>query len=116
MLLWPLLAFPQTTMVVYDGITGINNVTIRDDTAVIINLIPRSPASKAGMNLRDQILSINDSVVAGTGMTVNGIKRLLEDSSGKSIELKIKRKGEDEILTFAFERDPRPLRRFERNG
>ena len=63
-LVWPLLVFPQTKMIVYDGLTGIHDVTFQNDTAFISTLIPKSPADKAGIKLRDQIIAINDSVVA----------------------------------------------------
>jgi serine phosphatase RsbU (regulator of sigma subunit) len=105
-MLWPILLFPQTTMLVYDGITGIHNVTIRNDTAVITTLISESPADLAGIKLRDQIIEINDSVVSGTGMNVRGIKQLLYGHSGQVIELKIKRIGEDELLSFSIQMDP----------
>jgi len=105
-LLWPVLAFPQTTMVVYDGITGIHNVTIRNDTAVISTLIPESPADRAGIKLRDQIIEINDSTVSGAGMGLRGIRQLLHGSSGQSVELKIRRNGEDNLRNFSFQMDP----------
>ncbi len=106
LLIWPLLVFPQTTMIVYDGYTGIDNVTIQNDTAAISALIPKSPADKAGIKLHDQIIAINDSVVSGSGMNNRRIKQLLHDRSGKLIELKIKRKGEKALLSFTFQRDP----------
>jgi serine phosphatase RsbU (regulator of sigma subunit) len=106
LLLWPLLAFPQDTTIVYDGISGLLNVSIQNDTAVITTLIPESPADRAGLQFRDQIITINDSVVSGSGMNVRGIKKLLHDRAGTVIELKVKRKGEDELLTFSFQRDP----------
>ena len=106
LLLWPLLVFPQTTMIVYDGLTGIHDVTFHSDTAFISTLIPDSPAHKAGIRLSDQIIAINDSVVSGTGINRRGIWQLLHDRSGKFIELKIKRKGEEKLLSFTFPRDP----------
>ena len=106
LLLWPLLVFPQTTMIVYDGITGIHNVSLRNDTAYISNIIPGSPADKAGIKPRDQIVTINDSLLAGTGMNRRGVEELLHDRSGKFIKLEIKRQGEEKLLSFSFQRDP----------
>jgi serine phosphatase RsbU (regulator of sigma subunit) len=106
LMLWPILLFPQTTMIVYDGITGIHNVTLRNDTAVITTLISESPADHAGIELRDQIIEINDSVVSGTGMNIRGIKQLLYGQSGQSIDFTIKRQGEKELLTFSIQMDP----------
>lgn len=106
LLAWPLLVFSQTKMIVYDGLTGIHDVNFQNDTAFISALIPKSPADKAGIRLRDQIIAINDSEVAGTGMNRRGIRSLLQDRSGSPVELSIKRKGEDSLLSFAFVRDP----------
>ncbi len=106
LLIWPFMAFPQTTMIVYDGITGISQVSYHKDTAIITALIPDSPADKAGLMRYDQIISINDSVVSGTGMNRRGFQHLLQDHSDKLLRLKIKRNGEDELLSFEFQRDP----------
>jgi serine phosphatase RsbU (regulator of sigma subunit) len=106
LLIWALPVFPQTSMLVYDGITGIDHVSFENDTAVISTLIPESPAAKAGIMPHDQIITINDSIVSGTGMNIRGIQQMLHDRSGKAIELKIKRKGKEKLLSFAFQRDP----------
>jgi len=106
LLLWPVLLLGQTEMIVYDGFTGIHNVSYRNDTAVISTLIPRSPADRAGIRLGDQIIAIDDSIVSGTGMNRRTIKQLLHDRSATPIELKIRREGEEELLFFDFLRDP----------
>ncbi len=93
-------------MIVYDGITGIHDVSFQNDTALISTLIPGSPAQKAGIKLRDQIITINDSLVAGTGMNRRAIRQLLSDRSGSLLEMKIKREGEEKLLSYAFQRDP----------
>ena len=78
-------------MIVYDGFTGIHDVTFQNYKAVISTLNPKSPAYKAGIKLRDHIIAINDSVVAGRGMNKRAIRQLLYDRSGALIQLKIKR-------------------------
>ena len=106
LLFWPLLAFAQADMIVYDGFTGIQNVVYRKDTAVVASLIPRSPAQRAGIRLGDQIIAINDSVVSGNGMDRRAIMQLLLDRSGKYIELKIRRGGDNKLLSFNFHLEP----------
>ena len=93
-------------MIVYDGFTGISQVSYQNDTAIVLNLIPDSPADKAGLKRLDQIISINDSVVSGTGKNRRAFLHLLRDHSEKLIRLKIKRTGEAELLSFEFRRDP----------
>lgn len=106
LLLWPLLAFPQNNMIIYDGFTGIHNVILQNDTVLVSTLIPDSPADKAGIKLRDQIISINDTLVSGTNQSRRSIKQMLRNRAGKSIRLKIKRETEEQLLSFVFERDP----------
>jgi len=104
-LTWPLPSGAQTEIIVYDGNTGINAISLQGDTARIINLQPDSPAEKAGIRLRDQIISINDSLVAGRGFGLRQIKDHLFGANGKTIRLEIKRRGEDSLLSFSIQRD-----------
>jgi len=106
LLLAPLMVFSQPKMIVYDGITGIYGTLVQNDTVHITSLLPKSPAQKAGLQYRDQFIMINDSSVAGKGLKTRDIKNLLYGSSQEPIDLKIKRKGEDSLLTFTFRRDP----------
>ncbi len=106
LLIWPFVAFPQTTMIVYDGITGISQVSYQNDTAIVAGLIPDSPADKAGLKRFDQLISINDTMVSGTGKNRRDLLNLLQDHSDKLIRLKIKRKGEEKQLSLEFRRDP----------
>ena len=85
-----LMTFAQTKMIVYDGITGIYNTIIQNDTVQVSTLVPKSPADKAGMRFRDQIIMINDSLVSGRGFRSKDIKQLLYGRSGESVDLRIK--------------------------
>jgi C-terminal processing protease CtpA/Prc len=96
----------QTRVIIYDGYTGIYNTHIQLDTARVVTLIPRSPAERAGIRLGDQIIAINDSVIAGTGAGRRDLQDLLFNKSGEPIDLLIRRKGEDSLLHFSFNRGP----------
>jgi len=100
------LSFGQTEIIVYDGYTGIYNVSIQNDTALITTLLPESPAVKAGILFRDQIIAINDSAISGKGLNQRLIQDLLRNKSGEAIDLLIKRRGEDSLLHFSFCREP----------
>ncbi len=105
LLAWPVLTFGQTKIIVYDGYTGIFNTSIQNDTASVTFLLPGSPAEKAGIKLRDQIIAINDSAISGRGLGQRVIQDLLLDRSGKPVDLLIKRKGVDSLLQFSFCRE-----------
>ncbi len=105
-LIWPARSSAQKEIIVYDGYTGIQLISLLGDTARVVGLLPESPAVKAGIRLRDQIISINDSVIAGQGLSLREIKSLLYNRAGYDIRLQVRRKGEDSLLTFFFRRDP----------
>jgi serine phosphatase RsbU (regulator of sigma subunit) len=96
----------QTETIIFDGYTGILNISIRNDTAQISTILPRSPAEKAGLQFRDQIIAINDSVIAGKGIGHRGIQDLTRMESGKEMTLLIKRSGEDSLLQISFSLPP----------
>ena len=100
------LSFGQTEIIVYDGYTGIYIVSIQNDTARITSVLPDSPAEKAGIRYRDQIMAINDSAISGKGLNRRIIKDLLRNKSGEVIDLSIKRKDVDSLLHFSFCREP----------
>jgi len=106
LLLWSAQSYGQTEIIVYDGYTGIYNTTIQNDTARITTMVPGSPAERAGVLFRDQIIAINDSAISGKGLNQRLIQDLLRNKSGEAIDLLIKRKGVDSLLHFSFIREP----------
>jgi len=106
LLLWSTQSYGQTEIIVYDGYTGILNTSIQNDTAHIATLLPGSPAERAGIQFRDQIITINDSAISGKGLNRRVIQELLRNKSGESLELLIKRKGVDSLLHFSLLREP----------
>ena len=105
LLVLPVLSFGQTEVIVYDGYTGIFNTYIQNDTASVTNLLPGSPAEKAGIKIRDQIIAINDTSLTGKDLGFRVIKDLLLNETGASIDLLIKRRGVDSLLHFSFCRE-----------
>ncbi|TFH22495.1 MAG: hypothetical protein E4H10_13690, partial [Bacteroidia bacterium] len=105
-LAWPAGSSAQTEIIVYDGYTGINSISNLNDTARIVGLLSESPAERAGVRLRDQIISINDSAIAGRGLSLREVKELLLGATEEPVQLQIKRKGESSLLKFSFQRDP----------
>jgi serine phosphatase RsbU (regulator of sigma subunit) len=102
LMLLPVLISGQTEVIVYDGYTGIFNVSIQNDTALVATLLPGSPAEKAGVRFRDQIIAINDSLITGIEITHRHIQELLRDEAGKEMKLLLKRRGADSLLSISF--------------
>jgi len=101
----PIQSQAQTEILVYDGYTGIYGISTQNDTARVISLLPDSPAERVGIRLRDQIISINGTLIAGRGISLREVKKFLFDASGEPVQLQIKRRGEPSLLDFSFQRD-----------
>lgn len=92
----------QTEVIVYDGYTGLKNISIQNDTAFIATILEGSPAQKAGLKFRDQIIAINDSAISGEGLDRRLIQDFLRRESGEEISFMVKRRGVDSLLNIAF--------------
>ncbi len=82
----------------FDGI-GVQFNIFRD-TVLVVNVIKDGPSEKAGLEDGDRIIMVNDSVIAGIGIKNDGVMSLLKGPKGSQVELKIKRNGEDELLSY----------------
>jgi len=60
---------------------------ILNDTVNVTNVISGGPSDKAGLQVGDQIIWVNDSVVAGNGITAEKIKKLLRGPGASMVNL-----------------------------
>ncbi len=60
---------------------------ILNDTVNVTNVISGGPSDKAGLQVGDQIIRVNDSVVAGNGITAEKIKKLLRGPGASLVNL-----------------------------
>jgi carboxyl-terminal processing protease len=81
---------------------------IEKDTIMVIQTIPGGPSEKAGLLAGDRIVKINDSLVAGTGMTSNGAVKLLKGKRGSEVEVSVFRRGLADLIDFDLIRDVIP--------
>lgn len=77
------------------------------DTVNIVSVIESGPSEKAGLQIGDQILKVADSLVAGNGITNDGIKELLRGPAKSKVNLSILRKGKQ--LAVVIQRGTIPL-------
>jgi len=82
----------------FDGI-GVQFNIFRD-TVLVVHVIEGGPSEKAGLEDGDRIIMVNDSVIAGVGIRNNDVMSLLKGAKGSQVELKIKRGGEEELLSY----------------
>jgi len=91
----------------FDGI-GIQFNLLRD-SIIVIEPLPGGPSEKVGLLSGDRIISINGEVVAGIGLSTNGVRTRLMGPKGTKVNLSIFRKGEKDLLSFTITRDKIPI-------
>ncbi|MBQ6078775.1 MAG: S41 family peptidase [Muribaculaceae bacterium] len=79
------------------------------DTAMVIEVIPGSPSSKAAIMPGDLILSINDEDVTGGKASKGAIAKQLRGPKGSQVKLGIKRRNTAKTMTFNVTRGDIPV-------
>lgn len=82
---------------------------MQTDTILVINVVPGGPSEKAGLQAFDRIVSINDSVYAGTNTDQNEIIKLLRGAKNSTVKLGVKRRNQPELLYFDVTRGDVPV-------
>lgn len=83
---------------------GIKFFKIRDSIAVI-QPIPGGPAEEVGILAGDKILYADGVQLYGKELHQDSLVSILKGPSGSKVHLKIKRKGQEQLLDFTVERD-----------
>ncbi|HON52358.1 MAG TPA: S41 family peptidase [Bacteroidales bacterium] len=82
---------------------------IKNDTIVIMQIIPGGPSEKVALKAGDRIITINDSLVANKGITNDKVVKLLKGPKGTKVKVGIKREGHPQLLDFVITRDKIPF-------
>ncbi len=80
-----------------------------EDTLLVVQTISNAPAEKVGVLAGDRIVYINDELVAGVKMQNSDIMKRLRGPKGTEVTVKIKRRGNKELLIFKIIRDKIPV-------
>lgn len=91
----------------FDGI-GIQ-FNMATDTLFVIQPVSGGPSEKAGILAGDRIIQVNDTLIAGVKMSTEEVMRRLRGKKGTEVNLKIMRRGVDELLSFTVKRDKIPV-------
>lgn len=89
----------------FDGI-GVE-FNIFSDTVNVLYVIPNGPGDKAGMQIGDRIVAVNDSNVVSKTMPSDDIRRMIRGKAGTQVKLTIVRA--DKKITLAPTRGTIPL-------
>ena len=82
---------------------------ILKDTIMVVQAIPGGPSEKVGLMAGDQIIKINDQLVAGIGMKNKGVRDRLLGDKGTKVNVSIKRRYQKNIIDFEIVRDKIPI-------
>lgn len=91
----------------FDGI-GVEFALI-NDTLAINSTIPGGPSEKVGIRAGDKIVTVDDEVIAGTGLTIERVHGYLRGPKGTKVKVSVVRRGVPEELEFLITRDKIPL-------
>jgi carboxyl-terminal processing protease len=91
----------------FDGI-GIEFM-VMDDTVRVVHPIAGGPSAAAGIQAGDNIVTIEDTLVAGVEMETSDIMRRLRGQKGSKVRIGILRPGEDKLREMTITRDQIPM-------
>ncbi|MFR9566097.1 MAG: S41 family peptidase, partial [Rikenellaceae bacterium] len=92
----------------FEGVGIVFNMAT--DTVIVLNVIRSGPSDKAGVNARDRIIKINDSLVAGRKIAQDKIVSQLRGKRGSKVRLSLERQGIDDLVEVEVTRDVIPLK------
>ncbi len=81
---------------------------IFDDTVNLVNVLTGGPSEKAGLQVGDKFLKVNDSLVAGNGITSDRIKKLLRGPGASEVSVSLLREGKPLVVQITRGTIPLP--------
>lgn len=82
---------------------------IMNDTITVIDAISGGPSEKVGILAGDRIVQIEDSIVAGKGITNEQVQARLRGTKGTKVKLGIKRSSSNKTLFYEITRGDIPV-------
>ena len=81
---------------------------IMNDTVMVVQVVSGGPSEKAGIRAGDRIVAVNDSTIAGNGITNDQVFHLLRGKKHTKVKIGIRRPGFPETYSFDITRDVIP--------
>ena len=79
------------------------------DSIVVVSPISGGPSEKLGIQSGDRIISVEKENVASTGIKNDGVIKRLRGEKGSTVNIIIKRRGQDDLIPYTILRDDIPL-------
>lgn len=91
----------------FDGI-GIQ-FDVLDDSLIVVSPIPGGPSEKVGIQAGDRIVKVDSTTIAGVKFSRTKMMSLLRGKKGTEVNVKVKRRDENDLLSFTIIRDKIPI-------
>ncbi|MES1219609.1 MAG: S41 family peptidase [Bacteroidota bacterium] len=72
---------------------------IFSDTVNIVYVIPGGPSDKAGLQVGDRIIKVNDSLIVNKDFGTDDIKKIIRGEDGSAVALTIFRSGKQQVIS-----------------
>ncbi len=82
---------------------------MQNDTLYVLQTTANGPCEKVGIVAGDRIISANDTLVSGVKKKNNDVIKLLRGPKGSVVNLKVKRQGYKDLLSFRVVREDIPI-------
>ena len=112
---------PHTVYIPADEVAGINEdlegsffgigveFTIIRDTIEVTYVVEKGPSEKAGLQIGDRLIKVEDTVIAGIGITSDKIVKMLRGEQNTAVQVTVKRLSDNQLHTVSIERDEVPI-------
>jgi carboxyl-terminal processing protease len=79
------------------------------DTLLVTTTIPGGPSEKVGLMAGDRIVEVDGKTIAGIGIKNSDVFDMLRGKKGTTVEIKVLRRPQKELLDFTIVRDKIPI-------
>lgn len=80
------------------------------DTIAVVRTLSESPSKLAGIKPGDRIVEADGIPLVGKEMDLDSLKNILRGKNGSTVQVKVKRPGEKDLLDFDLTRNHIPLK------
>ncbi len=82
---------------------------IQSDTIMVVSALSGGPSEAVGIRAGDRIVMVEDTLVAGVGITNTDVMQKLRGQGGTKVHVKIHRRGVNKLLSFTITRGKIPI-------
>lgn len=82
---------------------------IQEDTIMVVSAISGGPSENVGIRSGDRIVKVNDTLVAGVGITNNEVMQKLRGPGGTKVRVKVFRRSVSRLMDFTITRGKIPI-------